>query len=102
MPLPELSDLSKSMNKTFDLVTQWLEKNGDDVGSTVHSFEQTLTEIKTAVHSINEQNMVPDIKTAVNTFTDTLCDVQDSILSSKPDNVFVNAGVTMKNLSSHI
>ncbi len=96
----QLSNLSKTMNKTFSQVSSWLQKNGDDLGNTIRSFGSTMDEIKITVHSLNEQNIAPDIKTAIATFTNTLHDIQDSIHQLKAGDVFVNAGIVMKNFKS--
>ncbi|MBS0604345.1 MAG: MCE family protein [Verrucomicrobia bacterium] len=96
----QLSNLSKDMRKTFQRINGWIQKNGDDLGNTVRSFGSTMDEIKVTVKSLNEQNLAPDIKTAIHTFTSTLNDVKDSINQLKAGDVFVNAGVVMKNLKS--
>ncbi len=96
----QLSNLSKTMSKTFSQVSSWLQKNGDDLGNTIRSFGSTMDEIKITVHSLNEQDIAPDIKTAIATFTSTLHDIQDSIHQLKAGDVFVNAGVVMKNFKS--
>ncbi len=94
----QLSSLSKDMRKTFQLATQWLRKNGDDMGDAVRSFGSTMDELQITIQSINDQKLTTDIKTAINTFTDTLCDVQESIAELKDGDVFSNAGIMMENL----
>jgi phospholipid/cholesterol/gamma-HCH transport system substrate-binding protein len=94
----QLSNLSKDMSKTFRQVNRWLQKNGDDMGNAIRSFGCTMDEINITVRSINEQNLTSDVKTAIATFTNTLCDIQDSIHQLKVGDVFVNAGDVMKNL----
>jgi phospholipid/cholesterol/gamma-HCH transport system substrate-binding protein len=96
----QLSNLSKDMCKTFRNVNRWLQRNGDDMGNTIRSIGSTMDEIKVAVHSLNEQNIAPDIKTAVASFTNTIHDIQGSIQQLKMGDVFVNAGTVMKNLKS--
>ena len=94
----ELSNVSKEMKNTFGQVSRWLEKNGDDVGNSVRSIGKAANEVEITLHSINEQNIGPDIKTAINQFARTMTDIQESIQQLKDGNVFVNAGVVMKNL----
>ncbi len=96
----QLSNLSKSMQKTFSHISSWFEKNGDDMGNAVRSVEKTLDEFQIAAHTFNENNIIVDMKTAINTFTDTLCDIQDSIHELKANHVIANTGITMKNMAA--
>lgn len=94
----QLSTLSKEMTGTFNRVSTWLDDNGDDMGDTIRSFGKASDEINIAVHSLNEQNIAPDIKTAIATFTHTMHEIQESIEQLKAGNTFVNAGIVMKNM----
>lgn len=94
----KLSSLSKDMSRTFQQVSQWLKKYGDDTGHTIRSFGTAMDEIKVTVESINAQNIAPDIKNAITTFTCTLCEIKDSIAQLKAGDVFVNAGAVACNL----
>lgn len=96
----ELSNVSKEMKNTFSQVSRWIDKNGDDMGNTVRSFGKAAHEAEITLHSFNEQNLIPDIKTAISTFTRTMNDIQESVQQLKDGNVFVNAGVVMKNLKT--
>ncbi len=96
----QLSSLSDAMKKTFNEVSCWIQDNGDDMGNTIRSFGKAADEVQVAVHSLNEQDIAPDIKTAVNTFTDTLDDMRDCIHQLQAGNVFVNAGIVMKNFKT--
>jgi phospholipid/cholesterol/gamma-HCH transport system substrate-binding protein len=96
----QLSNLSKDMRKTFQMVTRWFNRHGDELAKTVTSVGETMDEVKLTVKSINEQNMAPDIKKAINQFTDTLRDTQEAITTLKNENVFTNAGTVFKNLKT--
>nr|AOO54613.1 hypothetical protein [uncultured bacterium] len=96
----QLSSVSKEMSKTFKRVNSWLQKHGDDMAKTIRSIGTTMDEINVTIKSINEQNLPHEIKTAVTTFTNTLCDVQDAIHQLNEGDVFVNAGSVMKNLKT--
>jgi len=94
----QLSSLSKDMKKTFQQVSIWLQKNGDALGNTIRSFGSTMDEIKITVKSLNDQNLAPDIKAAITTFTSTLEGIKEGVAELKQGNVFVNAGDVMQNL----
>ena len=96
----ELSDLADEMQDTFREVTCWMQRNGDDMGDAVRSFNGAMSEVQCAVKTINDQHIVDDVKTALTHFTDTFREVQDAICTLKNADVFTNAGVVMKNIKS--
>ena len=96
----QLSGLSKQMKHTFGQVSQWIKEHGGEMGNAICSFTKTMDEANITLRSLNEQNLAPDIKTAINTFTETFCEVKGAIEELKAGNVFVNAGITMKNLKA--
>lgn len=96
----QLSAVSKEMSKTFRQVNRWIQRHGDDMGTTVRSIGQTMDEVKIAVRSLNEQHFATDLKTTITSFNATLHEVQDAMHQLKMGEVFVNAGDVMKNLKS--
>ncbi|MBS0620617.1 MAG: MCE family protein [Verrucomicrobia bacterium] len=95
--LYELSDLASDMQKTFQQATAWLEKHGEEVAGSIRSFGGAMDEVRTATHSLNEQQIVQEVKIAVQNFSDTVCDVQDALAKLDEGEVFDNAGIVMKN-----
>lgn len=96
----QLSDLSDEMKNTFRQVSCWIQDNGEDMGNTIRTIGDTMEEVRTAVHSLNEQDMMPDVKKAVKTFTNTFHDIQKSIHELKDEGFFINAGITMQNMKT--
>ncbi len=96
----EISNLASDMQKTFQQLSCWIQNNGEDMGDAVRSFGGAMDEIQCAVHTINEEGILDDAKTALNQFTTTLDDVHDAITQLKQGDVFVNAGCMIKNLKS--
>lgn len=94
----QLSNLSDSMQKTFQQVSCWIQKNGDDMGNAIRSFGGAMDEIEDAVHTVNDQHMLDDVKVAINNFSNTFHDIQCVIADLKTDEVFANAGTVMRNL----
>jgi phospholipid/cholesterol/gamma-HCH transport system substrate-binding protein len=94
----EVTNLAADMRKTFQQVTCWIQKNGDDMGNAVRSFGGAMDEIEHAVNTINQECLLEDVKIAVNQFTDTFHELHEAICELKTGDVFVNAGVVMKNL----
>jgi phospholipid/cholesterol/gamma-HCH transport system substrate-binding protein len=96
----ELSDLANTMDKTFQQVTDWINKNGDDLGITIRNFGDAMCEATQTLHSVNDLHLVDDVKTAVNNFSDTVCDIQDAIDQLNQGNTFNNAAIMVKNLKN--
>ncbi len=96
----EISNLASDMQKTFQQLSCWIQNNGEDMGDAVRSFGGAMDEIQCAVHTINQEGILGDAKTALNQFTTTLHDVHDAITQLKQGEVFVNAGCMIKNLKS--
>jgi phospholipid/cholesterol/gamma-HCH transport system substrate-binding protein len=96
----ELSDLSNNLQVTIKEVNRWLQKNGDDLGNAVRSFGSAMDEVKTAAKSANDLQLVSGIKTGVDHFSSTMCDIQDAVREMKNGKVFTNASVVMRNLKN--
>lgn len=96
----ELTDLANDMQKTFQEVTAWIQKNGDDIGNAVRSFGSTMDEINQTICDVNDKHILDDVKVAIQNFSDTFHDMQDAIQELKTEEVFANAGCVMRNLKS--
>ncbi len=94
----EITNLATDMQKTFQQVSCWIQKNGEDMGDAIRSFGGAMDEVKCAVDTINQEHILDDVKTALNQFTTTFHEVEDAICQMKMGDVFVNAGPVMKNL----
>ena len=95
----EISDLSKDMQDAFQQFSDWLKKNGDDIGDTVRSIGCAMDEITETVQSINEKHIIEDVKIAIDNFSRTFHDMQDAIAELKAGDVFVNVGTLVKNMT---
>lgn len=96
----ELSDLANDMQKTFQQITQWFEKNSDELGYAVTSFANTMDEINMAVQTVNESKVILDIQTLVQRTTQTIDEIKIAINEMNQNETFVNAGVMMQNLKN--
>lgn len=94
----ELTDLATDMQKTFQEITSWIKKNGDDIGNAIRSFGSTMDEINQTMCEVNDQRIIDDVKVAIQNFSDTFHDMQDAIQELKTEEVFANAGCVMRNL----
>ncbi len=94
----ELSNLGNHMEVTVKEITRWIQNNGDDLGDTIRSFGCAMDEIHTAVKSVNDEELIPTLKTGVENFSDTMCSIDDAIIEMKDGDVFLNAGDVMQNM----
>ncbi len=87
----ELSSLSKEMKTSFQLVSNWLQRNGGDLGDTVRSFGSAMGEVQTTAAEINSHALIGELHTAVHT-------LQTSIQEMQQGMVFSNAAIVMEQM----
>ena len=91
----QLSELSEKVEDAVDSIVTWINNNGHALGEAVRSFDHAMTEFGDTMASINQENLIQDVKIAVNTFTDTTQKIQDVICEMEGDQVFKNIGITV-------
>ena len=94
----QISNLAGDMQNTFQQVTAWIQKYGDNMGDAICSFGGAMDEIKQTVSDVNEKHIIDDVKVAIQNFSDTFHDMQDALQELKTEEVFANAGDIMRNL----
>ncbi len=94
----EITDLANTMQKTFQEVTAWIQKNGDDIGNAIRSFGDTMDEINKTVCDLNDQHIVDDVKIAIQNFSDTFHEMQTAMQELREENVIANVGSVMRDL----
>ncbi len=96
----QLSNLSTDMQRTFQQITCWIRKNGDDMGDAIRSFGSVMDEVKITMCDVNQKHIIDDVKVAINNFSNTFHDMQCALQELKVEKVFANAGCVMRNLKS--
>lgn len=94
----QLSNLATDMQDTFQQVTTWIKKNGDDIGNAVRSFGGAMDEIKETVATVNDEHLIDDVKLAVQNFSDTFHSMQETLQEVQDGEIIANASCMMKNL----
>ena len=94
----ELSDLANNLQITVKELNRWMNKNGDDLGLAVRSFNGAMSEARLSMKALNDLQIMPDLKAGIGTFTTTLEQVQGSLSALNQSDTFANAGVVMSNL----
>lgn len=91
----QLSELSEKVEDAVDSIVAWIDNNGNALGSAVRSFDTAMKEFGTTMATINKENLISDVKVAINTFTSTTQKIQDVICEMEEDNVFKNIGISV-------
>lgn len=94
----ELSDLANNLQITVKELNRWMNKNGDDLGLAVRSFNGAMSEARLSMKALNDLQIMPDLKAGIGAFTATLEQVQGSLGALHQSDTFANAGVVMSNL----
>lgn len=96
----EISDLAADMQSAFQDVSCWFKNYGDDMGKTVRTMDQTLSEIQKVAKSLNETSVVDEMKVAVQNASNTFNEINQTFKQLKVDDFFANASDTMKTIKS--
>ncbi len=98
--MTEITHLATDMRKTFNEATCWIQKHGDEIAGAVHSFGNAMNEIDKAVATVNRENVIQDVKLAIQHFSDTFREMREAIATLEAGEVFTNAACIMKNLKT--
>ena len=96
----KLSDLGTTLNSSLSTFTNWFDLNKENLSHAICSFGNAMSEITTATHTVNEENVIPEIKKGAEKFTSAITKVDDALTLLNQEGVFTNAGTVMTNLSS--
>ena len=95
-----LSDIGEKLNDTADLVNTWLQDNEDKLSVAVSSFGNAMTQIDTLTKTINEHQIVPQIKEGTVALTTSAQKIDSALAQMTKDGVFENFGPTIANLKN--
>lgn len=96
----QFSDLSATVEKTFQEATRWIQQNGDDLGNAIRSAGNAMDEITSTFNSINDLEIPKQISCTVENISNTICDIQDIIADLEAKGTFTNASAAMKNFKN--
>lgn len=96
----QFSDLSSTVEKTFQEATNWIQNNGEALSMTIRSAGSALDEISYAVQSINDLEIPSQISATLQNISDTVCDIQDIVVDLEKNGTFVNLSAAVKNIKN--
>lgn len=96
----KISDISQKMEDTIQLIHDWIEKNQDTMTAAVTNFSGAMDEIHIAVRSVNDKDIVSDVKAGAQKFTSSMDQVDRAMTEMHQGGVFTNLGSTLANFKS--
>lgn len=91
--LIEFSELSGSMEQSFNKITSWISDHGPELANSIQSVGAVAEEFKLAVSSINEEQIVGNIK-------QILTQVQTAFTHLEQTEAFSNTGLVVQNIKN--
>ncbi|MEX0962275.1 MAG: MlaD family protein [Simkaniaceae bacterium] len=96
----ELSGLADKMEDTLDKVGNWMDANGQALGSAIRSFDSAMTEVSEVVQDANAQNFVDHVINATDQFSGAMKEIDVAMNQMQKEDSFSNLGVTIRNLKN--
>lgn len=96
----QLSHLATEMKSTFSYVNGWLDRHGESIADAICSFKNTMDQITITMTDVNKSNLIQDLKTGIQNFSQTMEKINHAIDELEQGQVFTNISVIMKNIKS--
>ena len=96
----ELSQVSDKVEETLDKVIAWIDQNGYELGSAIRAFDNAMTEASEVLYTVNQSDLVHELKLGVESFTTALKDIHHTIDYLTEENTFKNLATTLKNVKN--
>lgn len=95
-----LSDIGEKLNETVDVIKDWFEGNQGNITQAVTSIGSAMTQMDTLTRSINEHQLIPQMKEGSAALTASAQKIDSALAQMTQDGVFENLGPTVNNLKS--
>lgn len=96
--LNEISGLANKMDDAFGKVSNWLDDNGQAMGSAIRSFDDAMSEASIAIGKANSTGLIEDVDVATQNFANAMGDFSTAMNTLQEENTFANTGVMIRNL----
>jgi phospholipid/cholesterol/gamma-HCH transport system substrate-binding protein len=90
----ELSTLANEMYATFHYLQNWLNKNGNTLSAAVSSFQKTMNQAEKALTSVNQTQLVEQVKEGALQFSLAMERIQCSLQEMQEGHFFSNLNKT--------
>jgi phospholipid/cholesterol/gamma-HCH transport system substrate-binding protein len=88
--LYEITNLSKSVEDAVKNLDGWFVENSEELSFAISSFNSAMNELDLVIHSLNQEEMVVNLKDAVNIFNKNMQLIQTSITDFQNENTISN------------
>lgn len=95
----QISNLATTMDKTFEYLHDWLQKNGDSLSKAVTSFTDTMDQIDTTMIKVNQSQIIEEAQKGITQFALTMERMQNSIKELQEGHFFTNLNEVASNVS---
>ncbi|MDX8430596.1 MAG: MlaD family protein [Candidatus Algichlamydia australiensis] len=95
--LNELSTLADKMDDAFGKISNWIDDNGQALGSAVRSFDDAMSEAAIAIGKANSTGLIEDMDTATVNFSSAMSDLSTAMNTLEEENTFANTGIMIRN-----
>lgn len=92
----QLSSVAEDISCTFKQVTNWLDKNGDDVANAVRSFGCSMDQFSIAMESVNNHHLIYEMKKGFRNFGFAMGEMHKGFVELNEKHVFTNIGTAMQ------
>ncbi len=96
----KLSEVADDMQLVLKQVNHWIADHGEEVASTIKSAGNFMDEADTLLATVNNENLVYDVKDAIANFSKLTQDIDTSINQLTDDQFFINLSSTMSSIDS--
>lgn len=98
----EFKGLSEKMENTLEKVIQWMDKYGDNLGTTVTNFGNLAGGLSDTVSQINKDDLVGSVKTLITNITSVVSDVDAALVKLHEENFFDSISGVASNMNAII
>lgn len=93
-----LSEIGEKLNDTSDLVKVWLQENEKNLSHAFASFGGAMSQIETATKTINELQLIPNLRDGTNLFNQSVQKLDSALTQLTEGGVFENMGPAVTHL----
>ncbi len=93
-----LESMSSKVETAFGEISNWIQKNGENLGQAVISINDTFKQAETFIQDMNEQNIVGEVKTATDHFSTTMDSINQAIVTLEDNDTFNNVSCLIEEL----
>ncbi len=96
----QISVISHKIEETIDLIKEWFKNNSENLSHAVSSFGSAMDQIEIATKSVNDEELIHQIKLGATSFTGSMDKINAALAQMDADDVFTNMGPLVANFTA--